>query len=187
MMALMPGLVPVRGAVARAATTVVPLLVTGACAVGGGPEPPPAGIPDGSQRAVVVRVVDGDTVVLRGVGDGVVPRGEARVRLLEIDTPESVAPDRPVECFGPEAAEGLEELVPAGARVWVQPDEELTDPYDRLLLYLWTDEGELVNLAMVRSGLAEAVLYEPNDRYIDQMRRAERQARADGRGMWGAC
>lgn len=166
--------------------TVAALLAGASCSVGGGAEPPP-GIPDDSQRVVVVRVVDGDTLVVRGTEDGVVPPGEARVRLLEIDTPESVAPDRPVECFGPEAAEGLEELVPAGSRVWVQPDEELLDPYDRLLLYVWTGEGELVNLAMVREGLAEAVLYEPNDRYIEQMRRAERQARADGRGMWGAC
>jgi micrococcal nuclease len=166
---------------------LVTLLMAGGCTVGGGSGPPPEGIPAGSERAVVVRVVDGDTLLLRGDDGGVVPDQETRVRLLEIDTPESVAPDRPVECFGPEASAGLAEVVPPGSRVRVLPDEELTDPYDRLLLYLWTDDGEFVNLAMVRSGLAEAVLYEPNDRYIERMRRAERQAQAEARGMWGAC
>lgn len=165
----------------------VTLLAVGACSPGGGSGSPPDGIPADSQRAVVVRVVDGDTVVLRGEGDGVVAADDARVRLLEIDAPESVAPDRPVECFGPQAAAELAELLPAGSRVWAQPDEELTDDYDRLLLYLWTDDGEFVNLEMVREGFAAVVLYAPNDRYIEPVHRAEDEARAEERGMWGAC
>ena len=63
----------------------------------------------------------------------------------------------------------------------------MSDPYDRALLYVWNDEGVFVNLELVRSGAARAVLYEPNDRYIDQMRRAEADARDAGRGLWGAC
>jgi micrococcal nuclease len=47
--------------------------------------------------------------------------------------------------------------------------------------------GDFVNLELVRSGAARAVLFEPNDRYIAQMRRAERNARANDRGQWGAC
>lgn len=174
-------------AVLRRVAVGAALLAVGGCAPGGGSGAAPDGVPTGSQRAVVVRVVDGDTVVLRGEGDGVVPGDDARVRLLEIDAPESVAPGRPVECFGPEAAATLTGLLPAGARVWVQRDEELTDDYDRLLLYLWTDDGAFVNVEMVRAGLAEAVLYEPNDRYIESVRGAEDEARSEDRGMWGAC
>lgn len=170
---------------------VVALASTAACSVGGGsvladPDAP-VGVPDDAEQARVVRVVDGDTVILRGSGEGVVPDDEARVRLLEVDSPESVAPDRPVECFGPEASEGLAELLPAGATVWVAPDEELEDPFDRLLLYVWTTDGEFVNRSLVREGLAEAVLYEPNDRYIAEVRAAERAARDEGAGLWGAC
>ena len=147
----------------------------------------PDGVPAPSEPAVVVRIVDGDTVMLRGDGTGLVPSQETRVRLLEIDTPESVVPDQPVECYGPESTEALEELLPVRSQVWVLPDRELMDPYDRMLLYLWNDDGEFVNLEMVRSGAAAAVLFEPNDRYIDLVRRAEREARVEGRGMWGAC
>lgn len=147
----------------------------------------PVGVPGDAEPARVVRIVDGDTVVLRGAGDGVVPDDDTRVRLLEVDAPESVAPDRPVECFGPEASDGLADLLPEGATVWVAPDEELEDPFDRLLLYAWTADGTFVNQALVRAGLAEAVLYEPNDRFIAEVRAAERAARDDGAGLWGAC
>lgn len=167
---------------------VLAAAVTATASCGDGPGQRRAdGVPDGSQRATVVRVVDGDTVILRGTGDGVLPREDTRVRLLEIDSPESVAPDRPVECFGEEAARGLAEMVPAGSTVSVVPDRQLEDPYGRLLLYVWDDDGALVNLEMVRSGLAEAVLFQPNDRYIDEMRQAEQEARSEARGMWGAC
>lgn len=149
--------------------------------------PVPDGVPARSEPAVVVRIVDGDTVMLRSDGDGLVSADATRVRLLEIDTPESVVPDQPVECYGPESTKALEDLLPVGSQVSVLPDRELMDPYDRMLLYLWNDDGEFVNLEMVRSGAAEAVLFEPNDRYIELLRRAERKARAASRGMWGAC
>ena len=74
-----------------------------------------------------------------------------------------------------------------GTIVRVLPDRELKDPYGRTLLYLWNEGGDFVNLELVRAGAARAVLFEPNDRYIDRMRRAERDARAAGLGQWGAC
>ncbi|MCU0275142.1 MAG: thermonuclease family protein, partial [Acidimicrobiales bacterium] len=75
-------------------------------------------------------MVDGDTVVLRIEG-----RTE-RVRLLGVDTPETVHPDRPVECHGPESSAVLHELLPPGTVVTIGRDVQARDPYDRLLLFL---------------------------------------------------
>ncbi|MFC4782839.1 thermonuclease family protein [Nocardioides sp. MAHUQ-72] len=145
--------------------------------------------PAGARTATVVRVVDGDTLELR-VPEGTrgVPVGDRTpVRLLEIDTPESVEPGAPVECYAKRAAAELERLAPPGSKVWVLPDKDLVDPYGRTLLYVWNADGEFVNLELVRSGAARSVLYEPNDRYIGLMRRAEAQARDRGSGVWGRC
>jgi micrococcal nuclease len=142
-----------------------------------------------SATATVVRLVDGDTLIVRratGV-PGVLRAGETRVRLLEIDTPESVTPGVPVECYGREATRELAQLTPPGSVVRVVPDRQLLDIYGRTLLYVWNARGQFVNLELVRSGAAEAVLYEPNDRYIDVMDRAEAQARRAGAGRWSRC
>ncbi len=112
------------------------------------------------------------------------------VRLLEIDTPETVHPSEPVQCFGPAASDALARLAPVGSTVWVLPDQELEDYYDRTLLYLWSvDDGKalFVNRAMVARGFAKAALYEPNDRFIDVMDAAESSARSADRGLWGHC
>lgn len=164
-------------------------VLTTSCAFGDGPSPGerPGAAPPRSERAVVVRIVDGDTLWLRSDGGGLVSSDRTTVRLLEVDTPETVAPGQPVECYGAEAAEALAALVPVGSPVWVLPDRDLIDPYDRMLLYVWNAEGVFVNLELVRSGAAQAVLYAPNDRHIDRMRAAERRARAARRGLWGAC
>jgi endonuclease YncB( thermonuclease family) len=150
---------------------------------------PAAGPPPRSQRAVVVRHVDGDTLLLKAADGGskVLSTRDTRVRLLEIDTPESVKPGAPIECYATKASAELERLTPVGSVVRVLPDRELRDPFGRTLLYVWNAEGDFVNLQLVRSGAARAVLFEPNDRYIAQMRGAERKARAHDRGQWGAC
>ena len=149
----------------------------------------PAGVPQRAQRATVLRYVDGDTIHLEG-GRGssyLLPGEDTSVRLLEIDTPESVDPNEPLQCYAKRASGALRSLLPVGSTVWTLPDRELLDQYGRTLLYLWNADGEFVNLAMVRSGHAKAVLYPPNDRYISLMRRAQAQAEVDGTGLWGAC
>jgi len=133
-------------------------------------------------EAVVVRVVDGDTVVV-GVG-GV----EESVRLIGIDTPESVARDRPDECFGVEASQRLAELLPPGTVVRLTRDVEPRDVYDRLLAYVQREpDGLFVNAAQVADGYAVAKDYPPNTTYRADLERAERAARAAGLGLWPAC
>ncbi len=167
----------------RPATSVPPSLSPAA------PAGAPRGVPADVQPARVERVVDGDTVVLRAAAPGEVLSSAEQVtaRLLEVDTPETVKPNSPVECFGPQASAFTKQLLAPGSSVWVAPDRERRDRFGRYLLYVWTANGRFANEELVRTGHARAVLFRPNDRYITRMRAAEADARAARRGLWGAC
>ena len=142
----------------------------------------PAGTPKLEPNATVERTVDGDTLVAEVQG-----RRE-RVRLIGIDTPESVDPRRPVECFGKEASKHLAALLPAGTSVRLVRDAELRDRYGRLLAYVYrSQDGAFVNLAMVEGGFANAYTFPPNVAHAESFRAAAAAARAAGRGLWGRC
>lgn len=137
----------------------------------------------------VVRVVDGDTV--RFLEDG--QRDDISVRLIGINTPETVAPGRPVECFGPEASQFAKQELD-GARVLLEldPSQGETDRFDRTLGFIWTvtDEGEplaLFNLESVRGGFAEERQYGKPAAWQPEFVEAEQLARAENAGLWGAC
>ncbi len=150
-----------------------------------GPSASSAKPPGDAQRAIVLKVIDGDTVDLRGSGKGPLRSGfKTTTRLLEVDTPETKLG---VECYGPEAAAFTRKLLAPGSTVLVSPDRELRDRYGRTLLYVWTAKGVFANQELVRTGHATAVLYKPNDRYIDLMRRTEAAAKAERLGLWGRC
>lgn len=134
-------------------------------------------------RATVVRAIDGDTVVVRPNGQG----GDATVRLIGIDTPETKKPDAPVECFGKEASAHLATLLPPGTDVDLEPDVEARDRYGRLLAYVHRDDGLFVNLAMVADGYADALTIAPNVAHEPQLRAAVRAARDRDLGLWGSC
>jgi micrococcal nuclease len=130
----------------------------------------------------VVRVIDGDTIVVRLEG------GSERIRLLGIDTPESVDPRRPVECFGKEASKRTAALLPAGTRVRLERDVEARDAYRRLLAYVYREaDGMFVNHTLVAEGYAQLLTFPPNVAHVDELRTAASGARAAGRGLWGAC
>ncbi|HEX2040844.1 MAG TPA: thermonuclease family protein [Acidimicrobiales bacterium] len=131
---------------------------------------------------VVTRVVDGDTLRLR------LARRHETVRLIGIDTPESVRPRAPVECFGREAARRLRSLVPPGTQVRLERDVELRDRYDRLLAYVFRRrDGLFVNEALARDGFARTATIPPNQAYVDRFVDAVTDARAAERGLWHAC
>ena len=121
------------------------------------------------------RVVDGDTIIVRGVG---------RVRLIGVDTPETVHPRRPVECFGKEASAFAQRLLHA-QRVRLEYDQERTDRYGRTLAYVYLSSGTLANAEIIRQGYGHAYTRFPF-RYLDEFRQYEREARQGGRGLWGA-
>lgn len=142
-------------------------------------------VPDDAQSARVVRVVDGDTLVLRGVGSGPLEHGrDTKVRVLEIDAPEI---NGEPECYGEEAADFAERTLEPGSTVRVEADRDLYDRFDRTLLYVWAADGMFYDEAAVRLGYARAVLFEPNDRHYARLRVAEAAAKVERRGLWGAC
>ena len=130
------------------------------------------GTPD--RTYVVERVIDGDTLLLRG--------GE-RVRLLGVDTPETVHPRLPVQPFGPEASRYTERRV-EGKAVRLGFDKERRDRYGRMLAYVYVDDS-LLNEELIREGYSEAQLQYP---YRSEMKRifraAEAEAREANRGIW---
>jgi micrococcal nuclease len=133
----------------------------------------------GRTPAQVVRVVDGDTIVV--VMDGL----EYRVRYIGINTPETVDPRKPVECYGREASQRNRELV-EGKTVEVEKDVSETDQYGRLLRYVWLN-GDMVNAILVREGYALASTYPPDVKYDELFLDLQREAREAGRGLWTAC
>ncbi|MBX5489612.1 MAG: thermonuclease family protein [Chloroflexi bacterium] len=135
--------------------------------------------PAGAVEARVVRVVDGDTIIVAIGGR------QQRVRYIGVNAPESVDPRREVQCFGREAAARNAQLVD-GQRVWLEKDVSETDPYGRLLRYVYVN-GTMVNAELVREGYARAVTFPPDVRYAEELRRLEREAREARRGLWGTC
>ncbi len=125
----------------------------------------------------VTHIVDGDTLDVRYGGE------EHRVRLLNVDTPESVDPNSAVECLGPEATDFLAELLPVGTEVRLENDVELYDQYDRELAGVFLGET-LVNAEIARAGFGAAVLYEPNDRFYNDVAAAQQEAKDAGTGLY---
>ena len=140
-----------------------------------------AGEPAGRAEttADVLRVVDGDTIEVDI--DGTIED----VRYIGVDTPETVKPGTPVECFGKEASDFNHDLVEDRA-VRLEFDNELRDDYSRLLAYVYVGD-EFVNAELVAGGYARTLEIEPNTSRAAQLGRLEAQAGTAGRGLWGAC
>ena len=131
---------------------------------------------NGEIKATVTRVVDGDTFEIS--------TGE-KVRMIGIDTPETVKPNHPVETYGKEASNFTKQLL-TGQEVRLVFDVEPHDRYKRLLAYVYLPDGTFVNEKLVREGYARIMTIPPNVAYADLFLEAERDARKHNRGLWGA-
>jgi micrococcal nuclease len=133
-------------------------------------------------NASLVRVVDGDTVVVDIGGQ------RETVRLLGIDTPETVKPNSPVECFGPEASANTKRLLPKGVALRLVRDVEARDDYGRLLAYVYlASDGSFVNLQIVRQGYATLLTFPPNIAHVDEFVAAAQTAQQANLGLWAGC
>jgi micrococcal nuclease len=132
--------------------------------------------PKDSKLVKVIRVIDGDTIEIEG--------GE-RVRYIGIDTPETVDPRKPVQCFGVEASKKNKELV-EGKMVRLEKDVTDRDKYNRLLRYIWLDDV-LINKKLVEEGFAHSYSYPPDVKYQSLFVQAEKEAREGKIGLWQAC
>ncbi len=142
------------------------------------PTPTPTLVPGERQTAQVLRVVDGDTIVVEMKGK------QYRVRYIGIDTPETHHPTDGADYWGFEASAANRKLVPVGATIVLQRDISETDIYGRLLRYIWVDDV-LVNAELVRMGLARVLFYEPDVLYRTEIKAAEKQARDARLGLYG--
>ncbi len=138
-------------------------------------------------------MVDGDTIEVSIEGS------EEDVRYIGVDTPETVKPGSPVECYGPQASAANHRLV-EGHTVRLVFDRERRDAYGRLLAYVYAlarakpagARGEagkprFVNAALVREGYARTLEIAPNTAHAPELRRLEARAGRAGRGLWGGC
>jgi len=135
--------------------------------------------PPRSATAYVLRAVDGDTIEVLLDGE------REDLRYIGIDTPETVKPDTPVQCFGPRAHRFNARLV-THKRVRLVFGVERRDVYGRLLAYVYLG-NRFVNAELARRGLARTLTIPPNDRFARRFKRLQSAAARRGRGLWGAC
>ena len=142
----------------------------------------------GAQRSCARSVLGQDQV-----GEQLPRRGQVgvvghRVRLLGIDTPESVAENRPDQCYGEESSDYLTSVLPEGTEITLIRDVEARDQFDRLLAYVVRSSDQLfVNLDLIERGYAGVLIYEPNSFYRDLFEDAEDEPFRGDVGLWGVC
>lgn len=133
---------------------------------------------------LVTKVIDGDTIEIKS--DGLI----LKVRLIGIDTPETVDPRRPVGCFGKKASAETKRLI-EGKHVILTKDVSETDKYNRLLRYVFLPirEGEnlFINDYLIRQGFAKILTYPPDIKYDSRFLQAQKEAKDNLRGLWGEC
>ncbi len=141
--------------------------------------------PSASQHLTgrVVRAVDGDTLEVAIDGGPT-----ETVRLIGVDTPETVKPDTPVQCFGPRAS-AFEHRTVEGHRVRLLTGVEPRDYYGRLLAYVWIGgrRGRFLEAELLRRGLARVLTFHPNDRFAHRFEAIAQKAAKAGKGLWNAC
>lgn len=127
----------------------------------------------------VTRVVDGDTLQIDMHGT------KEKVRLIGINTPETVDPRRAVQCFGKEASDRMKSLADGNlVRLESDPTQSFRDTYDRLLAYVYLEDGQMLNRKMIAEGYAYEYTYGVPYKYQKEFRDLVALARTSERGLW---
>jgi|SRR4051794_6205775 len=160
--------------------TLILLAAFAVAALGIWRPPVPGSTAAQQEDGVVTRVVDGDTIHVALGG------ADETVRYIGIDTPESVKPNTPVQCFA-EAASAANRRLVDGRRVVLTFDAERRDRYGRLLAYVRRSDGLFVNEQLVRDGYARTLTIPPNVRFAARFAELAADAREHARGLWHVC
>ena len=130
-----------------------------------------------TDTGTVVSITDGDTLVASVGGK------DQTIRLLNIDTPETKDPNKPVECLGTEASEFLRGLLPVGSKITLQYDVDRKDKYDRTLAAVFTPTDTFASADIARAGFGTAVALGNNTKFLPPVQDAEKEAKASSRGV----
>lgn len=133
---------------------------------------------------VVTRVVDGDTIHVSIEGK------DTTIRLIGVNTPETVDPRRKVECFGKEASVYMKSLLTdRKVRLESDPTQDVRDKYGRLLAYVYREDGLFINKELIARGYAYEYTYKIPYEYQVEFKKLQEQARLEGKGLWqaGVC
>lgn len=137
--------------------------------------------PNATSSYAVLRVVDGDTIDIQKDG------AKVRVRLIGINSPESVDPRRPVECFGKQASQYASAILSGqSVTITTDPSQGTLDKYGRTLAYVFLPDGQNFNELMIRDGYAYEYTYRTPYQYQSQFRSAQQDAERAQRGLWSS-
>ena len=142
------------------------------------------------EKAIVERVVDGDTIVVKrenGVSE--------KIRMVLVNTPETKHPKKGVEYFGKEASAYTKKMLPAGKTVYLEKDVSERDRYSRLLRYVWINEptskidtkvlkNNCFNAMLLANGFAQVSVFPPDVKYVNEFRQIEKTAKDNNVGLW---
>ena len=158
------------------------ILIAATAGCGGGSTATTATTLPHGANATVVRVVDGDTLIAK-IGSSI-----QRIRLIGMDTPETVDPRKPVQCYGPQASKHTKSLLPPGTPVRLVRDAEAHDVYGRTLAYVYRAADNLfVDRELLVDGYARTLTIPPNDAHESDLAAAQHTAEVAGKGLWSAC
>ncbi|PKM53553.1 MAG: nuclease [Firmicutes bacterium HGW-Firmicutes-5] len=130
---------------------------------------------EGLEEVQVDRVIDGDTIVVEG---------DIRVRLIGVDTPETVKANHVVELYGKEASAYTKDML-EGTFVYLEKDVSDVDRYGRALRYVFLEDGTLFNELLISEGYGKVVTYPPDVKYAERLMVAQVHARENNKGLWG--
>lgn len=144
------------------------------------------------QKATIVRVVDGDTIVANIDGK------EYKIRLIGVNTPETVHPSKPVEYYGKEASEFTKSVITEGREIYLEKDVSDVDRYGRMLRYVWLQvpkeqlnpsdsdiDNNMFNALLLKDGYAQVSTFPPDVNYQEHFLELEKIAKEEKKGLWG--
>lgn len=132
---------------------------------------------DTAETYTVKRVIDGDTIIVSKPG-----QEDIRVRMIGVDTPETVKPNTPVQPYGKAASDFTKKHL-TNQKVRLEYDREKTDRYGRTLAYVWLGD-DMFNVMLAKEGLARAKFYAPNDKYRILIEQAQKEAQKKQLNIW---